>query len=453
MEVRNNKMNITMATVLPEISEIYIDEHCGEYLVLNPLGPWWFVGSKLHANFVQLCDGKRSLKDINQHLLSSAYDRLPDEHIIKIAKSLIKANFFTTTVRKKINPLSVVFFNITKRCNLSCPYCYNDSLQMKSEKKGKELDSAVWIKLGSKISEINPHTKIIISGGEPLLRPDAVEIIEGLSKYNLAVKLVTNGTLFTKEIVSKLSSIDKLSVQVSIDSINPEVNAKTRGKEALEKAITAVKQLKEAEIDFEISATITRINNKTIRQFREYCDQNGYKFRSSIFMLSGERSKKNANFLELSQEEYLDAATYALEYYDPATTMGHPMLPGEPRCSCGMGYGQIDIGPDGSIYPCSHLCESKFYIGNIQTSDIQVLIEEGFNRFGSRNVDMMSYCNKIKCPVRYLCAGGCAANSLHNYGTLDVPPKNCNELKKTYFKSLWVSVLGSSYLKEKEPIK
>ena len=74
---------ITGETVLPCVQEIFIDEHCGEYLVLNPLGPWWFVGSKLHADFARLCDGKRSVNDIRESL-SLTHDGLTNEFIIFI---------------------------------------------------------------------------------------------------------------------------------------------------------------------------------------------------------------------------------------------------------------------------------------------------------------------------------------------------------------------------------
>ncbi|UCD99756.1 MAG: radical SAM protein, partial [Chloroflexota bacterium] len=274
-------------------------------------------------------------------------------------------------------------------------------------------------------------------------------IIKGVSQNNLAVKLVTNGTLFTKDIISKLSKIGKFSVQVSIDSITPEVNAKSRGKGSLEKALTAVHRLKDAGINVEISSTITRLNNKSIRQFREYCDKNHLNFRSSIFMISGEKTKRNAEWLELNPEEYLDASTYALEYYDPNTTMGHPMVPGERRYSCGLGYGQVDISPDGSLFPCSHIIDSKFCIGNIKTSELRQLVEDGYNRYSSIDVDMINKCSSTKCPVRYFCAGGCRANALHHYGTLEVPAKNCEQLKQIYISGLWVSVNGPSFLKER----
>ncbi|OPY53000.1 MAG: pyrroloquinoline quinone biosynthesis protein PqqE [Methanosaeta sp. PtaU1.Bin112] len=439
--------NISSETILPRIPELFVDEKLGNYLVLNPLGPWWFVGSKIHADFVRLCDGKRSLRDIFESL-SPQYKGVTDENLIQITKSLLDENFFTATEKSQIRPLSIVFFNITKRCNLSCPYCYYDSASSQSKEHENELDSDVWIKLSNDIAKINPRAKIIVSGGEPLIRPDAIDIIEGISRNNLEIKLITNATLFTSDIISRLSKIDKFSIQVSIDSIIPEENAKTRGPGNLEKALKAVQDIRDAAIDVEISATITQINLKSIRQFRQFCNKNSIKFRSSIFMLSGERSKRNAQWLELSSDDYLDASTYCLENFDNKTTMGHPMVPGERRYGCGAGYGQIDISPDGSVLPCSHLNDPALYFGNIQTSNIEQLAEVGYKRYSYIDVDGMDPCSSSKCPMRYFCGGGCRANSLHNYGTTHHIPKNCSELKQIYLKGLWVSVLGSSFLAE-----
>lgn len=441
-------LTLTSETILPCLPEIFIDERRGEYLVLNPLGPWWFIGAKLHADFVRLCDGKRTLQDIRE-VLSGSYDGLTDERMISVAKSLYKANFFTPTEKREMRPLSVVFFNITKRCNLRCPYCYYDSVPVKCEADEEELDAATWIELAGKIAAINPRTNIIISGGEPLLRPDAVQIIEEITaRYHLEVKLVTNGTRFTQDIIARLSKLDKFSIQVSIDSIIPEENERTRGKGSLDKSLAAVRQLKAAGINFEISATLTRLNIKSVRQFREYCEQNHYDFRSSIFMVSGELSKNNADWLELNPEEYFDACTYALESFHPDTTMGHPMVPGLRRYGCGMGYGQIDISPGGSVYPCTHISTSEFYMGNIRTADLRKLAAEGQCRYTSCEIDGMPHCTGKKCPVRYFCAGGCKANAFHNNGTIDTPDKHCEQLKKSYISALWVSVLGPSYLRE-----
>ncbi len=441
------EQKVTGETILPLLAEIYIDEHRGEYLILNPLGPWWFVGSGLHADFVRLCDGKRSLNDIRVSL-SSNHAGLTDEHMIRISKSLLKANFFTQTFKQDIRLLNIVFFNVTKRCNLNCPYCYYDSVPVNNQKIKEELDADAWIKLAGEIAEINPNAKIIISGGEPLIRPDIIDIITGISQNNLEIKLLTNGTLFTRDIISKLAGISKFGVQVSIDSNIPGENARSRGKGSLEKALSAVLQLKEAGLEVEISATITQLNYKSIRQFREYCDKNQLKLRSSIFMLSGDKTKTNADWLELNPEEYYDASTYVLDFSDPNTPMEQAMTPGERRYSCGLGYGQVDISPDGSMFPCSHLNNPKFCLGNIKTSGLRQLVEAGYKRYRPIDIDNMNPCTGSKCPVRYFCAGGCRAIALHNYGSLEVPAKYCRQLKQVYIASLWASVVGPAFLKK-----
>jgi radical SAM protein with 4Fe4S-binding SPASM domain len=441
------EQDLDSESILPQIPEIFTDERKGYCLVLNPLGPWWFVGSKLHADFARLCDGKRSLREIRESL--SDYSDLTDEHMVLLAKSLQKANFFIKTEKKEILPLSIVFFNITSRCNLKCPYCYYDSVPVNSESEECELTADQWVEFAGKIAAINPNARIVISGGEPLLRADAISIIENITeKYDLKVKLVTNGTLFTDGMIERFSKIKNFSVQVSIDSIIPELNEKTRGKGSLHKSLEAVQKMKAAGINFIISSTITKLNVNTIRGFREYCKKNHYDFRSSVFTPSGYISKSNRDWLELSPEEYFDASTYALEDFKPETTMGHPMVPGLRRYGCGMGYGQMDISPDGSVHTCSHLIKPQFNIGNIQTSDLHELINEGKRRFIYCEVDNLPYCTENKCPVRYFCAGGCRANSFNTLGTIDTHSKNCEQYRKSYIGALWVSLMGPDYLKE-----
>lgn len=441
------EQDLDSESILPQLPEIFIDERKGGCLVLNPSGPWWFVGSRLHADFAGLCDGKRTLREIRESLTD--YSDLTDEHMVLLARSLQKANFFIKTEKKEMLPLSIVFFNLTSRCNLRCPYCYYDSVPVKSQAEEHELTTHQWVEFAGKIAGINPNAKIIISGGEPLLRADAVSIIENITeKYNLDVKLITNGTLFTDEIIERFSKIRKFSVQVSIDSIIPELNEKTRGKGSLDKSLDAVQKMKAAGIDFIISSTITKLNVNTIRGFREYCVKNHYGFRSSIFTPSGDLSKSNQDWLGLSPEEYFDACTYALEDFKPETTMGHPMVPGVRRYGCGMGYGQMDISPDGSVHPCSHLIKPQFNIGNIQTSELCELINEGKRRFGNCEVDNIPYCTEKKCPVRYFCTGGCRANSFNIFGTMDTHSKNCEQHRKSYISALWVHLMGPDYLKE-----
>ncbi|UCD99755.1 MAG: radical SAM protein, partial [Chloroflexota bacterium] len=289
---------ISEKTVLPEIRELFIDQRKDDLLILNPLGPWWFIGSKLHANFLELCDGKRSVRDIFE-LLRPHYKEIKKEELIQFVNTLLRLKFFTKSEDQPIQPCSVVHLYITRRCNLKCPFCFYDSTPSTNKEGDVELEAGVWIKLAGEIAKINPNATISVSGGEPLIRDDAIDIIEGISRNNLQIRLITNGTIFTDDLVKRLEKIPKFKVQVSIDSLIPGENAQTRGQGSLKKAIKAVLRMINAGINVGITPTVTQINKKSIWRLKQFCQQHNISLGSSFFFKLGDRSQNNSGWLEL----------------------------------------------------------------------------------------------------------------------------------------------------------
>ena len=95
----------------------------------------------------------------------------------------------------------VVDINVTNRCNMSCSFCYNANNRtgIEDELKTSELfslvDEAARFRAG-----------FFLSGGEPLLRPDLVELVRHIKSHKLPVGLVTNGSLLTAESADSLAS-------------------------------------------------------------------------------------------------------------------------------------------------------------------------------------------------------------------------------------------------------
>lgn len=442
----SKKQIITQRTVLPAVPELFVDNRNGKYLLLNPRGPRWCVGSRVVAVFAMLCDGKRSIKNIFE-LMASQFHGLNPKTLVHIAQSLHNAQFFAEGRRLQIQPLSNIAFNLTKHCNLSCPYCYYDSVPMVKKLPNEELGTDEWVHLAGKIAQINPNAHIFVSGGEPLIRRDVIDILEGISKHRLKITLVTNGTLFTQKKVSQLATIPGLHVQVSIDSIVPEENAQTRGLGSLVKALTAVQWMKDVGLSVKVSATITQINKCSIWRLKQFLAQNDIDFRTSIFFLGGERSKKNSQQLGLNVDELWRTLLYNAARQNPKQldTDLPPLMPGIHRYGCGVGYGTIAINPDGSVSPCDHLIDSELSLGNVRTSTIYQLIAAGYELYNFVDVDKMPTDGCANCPVRYFCAGGCRASSLHTYGTMRVAPPDCSFLRQLYIEALWIDVMGVSY--------
>lgn len=156
------------------------------------------------------------------------------EDIITFFKTLYESGLLKDVKNKKslgINlwpystTLEEAWLHLTNRCNLRCITCYKNA----GEAYENELNTKEVKKL-LKTNRKNANPKIIISGGEPLLRKDLVDILKYIKKLKFKyVSLITNGTLLNDFITSKISKLVDF-VQVSLDGSNPLVNDKIRGK-------------------------------------------------------------------------------------------------------------------------------------------------------------------------------------------------------------------------------
>ena len=113
----------------------------------------------------------------------------------------------------------VVAWNLTRRCNLECAHCYIAAGP--SETATGELDTAECRRIVDEILAVNPAPLLILSGGEPLLRPDLEELAAHAAAGGATVVVGTNGTLLTDQRIAALKAAGVRGVAVSIDSLRP----------------------------------------------------------------------------------------------------------------------------------------------------------------------------------------------------------------------------------------
>lgn len=107
-------------------------------------------------------------------------------------------------------PAARVQLELTYRCNLRCPMCYQDKIYKKGE---RELTGNEWIKI---IKQLPRFSLITLIGGEPLVHPD-FEKIANCALASHPVNLVTNGVLLTSKMNKFLIKKRLLLVGVSVD--------------------------------------------------------------------------------------------------------------------------------------------------------------------------------------------------------------------------------------------
>lgn len=153
-------------------------------------------------------------------------------------------------------------WHITARCNLRCVHCYQENYSSKGEMFLEELVT-IADKLIQGLSKWNRKGKVAITGGEPFVKKEIFPFLEYLAHSPQIANLyiLTNGTLINEDLGKKLQSIPKVSrVQISLDGASPETHDKIRGRDTFEKAINAIKILRDNEIKVNLMFTLQRSN-------------------------------------------------------------------------------------------------------------------------------------------------------------------------------------------------
>jgi MoaA/NifB/PqqE/SkfB family radical SAM enzyme len=153
----------------------------------------------------------------------------------------------------------IVWIELTRACNCSCLHCYISA----GEPRKRELKTEQIFQL---ISDLNAKDVfyVALTGGEPLLRKDLLEIIKYACNFDSTVSLLTNGTLLTEEFIRQLPK-KNFVVSVSLDGFL--TSAKLRGSEAdAEKIKRNLLLLKEHGIAMGVMSIMTKVNHHELVQ-------------------------------------------------------------------------------------------------------------------------------------------------------------------------------------------
>lgn len=152
-------------------------------------------------------------------------------------------------------------FELTVRCNLHCKMClfrHDDSEN--EEIISKELNTEQWIDLARQVAEAGT-IQLLITGGEPMLRPDFCDIWEGIYQQGFLITLYTNAALITPKIMETLRKYPPHKIGVTIYGATPKTYEKVCGNsDAFKKAVSGMHQLQTLPSHMEFRTTIIKDN-------------------------------------------------------------------------------------------------------------------------------------------------------------------------------------------------
>jgi len=211
--------------------------------------------------------------------------------------------------------LHLVAWEITRRCNLFCAHCRASA---EDEQYEDELSLQQCYQLIDEIMKVGKPI-LILTGGEPLARPDVMEIARyGVSK-GLRVVMGTNGTLITKEMAAELKKVPVSRLAVSLDFPSPELQDEFRGKPgAFQDALNGIANACEAGIEIQINSTITRLNVEYLAELLKLSLKVGAMAFHPFMLVPTGRGKGLAS-QELSPQQYEETLNWI---YDKQLELG-----------------------------------------------------------------------------------------------------------------------------------
>lgn len=297
----------------------------------------------------------------------------------------------------------------TNACNARCIHCSTEATKrLPGELSTNEVKKMFWELRNAGVFDI------AISGGEPFVRKDMMEIIEYMASIGLKVGIGSNGSTVTKKITDKLKLFNVSRLQISIDGTEEIHDLSRRWNGLFKKSKQAILYGIESGLNVHVCMTLHKINYSVMEDVISMCADWGVKrFNLSRFIPTGRGDLALDLDKELWHDLMLKYENIKTEYFGRMEMTTHLsqsiLLNSELNCydgfiGCQAGIGQGCIGPTGDVSPCVML---PVKVGNIRDYSFEDIWRDSplINNLKSRNL-LKGKCGV--CSYKEKC-GGCRA--------------------------------------------
>ena len=213
---------------------------------------------------------------------------------------------------QKIPPLRLLAWELTRACNLACKHCRAEAI---TEPLPEELSYLEAKKILDDIVNF-AQPIIILTGGEPLMRKDVLDLAAYGTERGLRMVLATNGTLLDDNWVKELKKVGIKRVSVSIDGATAKAHDDFRGvKGAFDRTMAGIEALKKGGLDFQINTTVTKTNLNQISAISDLAIKLGaVAFHIFLLVPMGRGSALKEEVI--TPQEYEEVLTWLVEQRD-----------------------------------------------------------------------------------------------------------------------------------------
>lgn len=324
-------------------------------------------------------------------------------------------------------PLRSCVWEITLACCFSCNYCGSKA----GHARDNELSTDECLGIAEQLADIGCR-RVSLIGGEVFMRPDWRNIASALTNRNVKVSIITNGYLFSENLIADIKDCNIESIAVSLDG--PErVHDRHRQKGSFKRAMRAIDTLTKHEIPVSIISTLHSENILCLDEMFEIIKNKkifAWQLQACSPMgnASDDDFSTNIDFHKVIDfvEKHLHNPHFAvgvadnIGYYTESegrirgNTNGKAVFLG-----CRAGLTSIGIDSVGNVRGCESLYDESFIEGNLRDESLYDIWNNPDAFEYNRHFTVERLTGKCrKCVYGSRCAGGCRSYNFFTHGCM-----------------------------------
>jgi len=402
------------------------------FLVLNPDVPNIMVVDNVGKRFFELCDGQLQVDEIIEKVIQIE-GGVSREELLDFIAAMIEAHFLfwnppppPKKIRYTFDVLRELYLHITRACNLRCKHCY---IEAGNPLEG-ELTTDELVKLVDEFAQLGGE-RLIITGGEPLLRREALyEVFKKAKEVGIKhVFMETNGTLISDRDIDVFKKYD-IELGVSLDGAVKETNDYIRGEGCYKKSTDAIRRLVCAGVKTKIGFTLMRPNINEADKIVLLAKDLGVDSISIKALLEMGRASTNKDLMLNFKEVYSAMLSIwkkarefgiSTEFEDQLRNLEELSR----RDVCGAGRGILSVSSDGYVYPCNmFLGMREFNAGNVREHGLKDIWKNSKILEVLRHVSILDIEGCRDCEMKFIC-GACLAAIYREHRNFSKKPSSC----------------------------
>lgn len=319
----------------------------------------------------------------------------------------------------KVHELNYLFWECTTRCNLHCRHCGSDCSQLSRE---KDMPLQDFISVLDTIPQKNrpKDFTVVLTGGEPLLRPDIVEIGREIRRRGFAWGVVSNGWNYTEQMQQKLLGAGMGALTISLDGMEDTHDWMRGVPGSYQRTVKAIELFrKEPRLNADVVTCVNKRNLSQLEQIYGLLSGIGLKQWRLFTVIPIGRAASDPD-MQLSDSEFVTLmefiktkraadgvmnVTFSCEGY--LGRYEEAVRPARYFCRAGVNIASVLI--DGRICACPNIDRDRFSQGSIYTENFYEVWENRFRDFRNRSWARTGRCEK--CSQWRNCLGG----GMHNW--------------------------------------